>query len=386
MSVSSAASSSSVRQIAEIVGVSIATVSRALNTPQRVTPETRERVLAAANHLGYKPNPLGRNLVVGRSHLVGLIVPNIGFPLFGLMARSIEDILEPLGLRALLASSDDDATREIQAAHSLLRHAVDGGIVINSRSNDALPPGPRYPWIHISPEAAGLPNAVEMDNRAGGRLAAEHLLSLGRRQLAHIAGNGREGGERQSGWLEGLKSAGVTAVGGVLGDYSQASGRTAIHKILERVGRDGLDGVFLAGDAMAAGALSALRQAGLRVPEDVAVVGFDDAEFAAMLEPPLTTVRQPASAMGAAAARLLLQSYDLHRAGENRVKPEEIPRHCLEFPGVPNANPPVLFQPELVIRRSSVEHSTDPSVSSLELTQTSTTPGSKAHKERGKRE
>ena len=163
--------------------------------------------------------------------------------------------------------------------------------------------------------------------------------------------------------------------------YSQASGRTAIHKILERVGRDGLDGVFLAGDAMAAGALSALREVGLRVPEDVAVVGFDDAEFAAMLEPPLTTIRQPASAMGAAAARLLLQSYELHRAGENRVKLEEISRH-LEFPGVPNANPPVLFQPELVIRRSSVEHSKNPSVSSLELTQTGTTPDSKADKKR----
>ncbi len=358
MSVSSATPTSSVRQIAEIVGVSIATVSRALNTPQRVTPETRDRVLAAAERLGYVPNPLGRNLVVGRSHLVGLIVPNIGFPLFGLMARSIEDILEPLGLRALLASSDDDATREIQAAHSLLRHAVDGGIVINSRSNAALPPGPRYPWIHISPEAAGLPNAVEMDNRAGGRIAAKHLLTLGRHRLAHIAGTGREGEERKAGWLEGLKSAGVSAITSVLGDYSKASGHAAIHTILERVGTDGLDGVFLSGDAMAAGAMRALREAGLRVPQDVAVVGFDDAEFAAMLEPPLTTVRQPASAMGVAAARLLLRSYEIHRGSVGRQH-----RHHLEFPE-PNP-PPVLFQPELVIRRSSVGHSTTLSVTSL---------------------
>jgi DNA-binding LacI/PurR family transcriptional regulator len=327
----------SARQIAEMVGVSIATVSRALNAPQQVTPETRDRVLAAANRVGYRPSPLGRNLVVGRSHLVGLIVPNIGFPLYGLMARSLEDVLEPLGLRALLASSDDDADREIEAAHSLLRHAVDGGIVINSRANERLPQGPRFPWIHIAPEAAGLPGAVELDNCAGGRLAAKHLIETGRRRLAHIAGPGREGEDREAGWLEALEAAGLEAVGRELGDYSETAGRAGTRAILERVGRAGLDGLFLSGDVMAAGAMRELRKTGLRVPEDVAVIGFDDAEFAGMLEPPLTTVRQPARAMGAAAAHLLL-----------RV-------HALDQPQLESA--PVLFEPELVIRGSTLRPS-----------------------------
>ena len=326
---------SSVRQIAEIVGVSIATVSRALNAPHQVTPATRNRILEAASRVGYRPNPLGRNLVVGRSHLVGLIVPNIGFPLYGTMARSIEDILEPLGLRALLASSDDDAGRELEAANSLLRHAVDGGIVINSRANASLPSGPRYPWIHLSPESAGLPGAVELDNVAGGRLAAQHLLSLERRRLAHVAGEGREGHDREAGFLEGLTVHHLEPVARASGDYSEQTGRAGTRAILERVGRDGLDGLFLASDIMAAGALRELRAAGLRVPEDVAVIGFDDAEFAGLLTPPLTTVRQPAKAMGAAAAKLLLHSYTLE------------PRGML-------SNQPVLFAPELVVRGSSV--------------------------------
>jgi DNA-binding LacI/PurR family transcriptional regulator len=325
----------SARQIAEMVGVSIATVSRALNSPQQVTPETRDRVLAAAAQVGYRPSPLGRNLVVGRSHLVGLIVPNIGFPLYGLMARSLEDVLEPLGLRALLASSDDDEDREIEAAHSLLRHAVDGGIVINSRANERLPSGPRFPWIHIAPEAAGMVGAVELDNRAGGRLAAVHLLQTGRRHLAHVAGFGREGQDRQAGWLEALHVAGIEPVGGTVGDYSEAAGRAGTRAIIERVGAGGLDGLFLAGDVMAAGAMRELREMGLRVPEDVAVIGFDDADFASFLEPPLTTVRQPARAMGEAAARLLLHSYNLE-------SPEALVRQ------------PILFEPELVVRGSSV--------------------------------
>ena len=318
-----------------MVGVSIATVSRALNAPHQVTLETRNRILAAASSVGYRPSPLGRNLVVGRSHLVGLIVPNIGFPLYGLMARSIEDILEPLGLRALLASSDDDATRELEAAQSLLRHAVDGGIVINSRASMNLPRGPRFPWIHLSPESAGLAGAVELDNVAGGRLAAEHLIQLGRRRLAHVSGTGREGHDREAGWLGALTAHRLEPVARASGDYSENAGRTATRAILERVGRDGLDGLFLAGDIMAAGAMRELRRIGLRVPEEVAVIGFDDAEFAAMLSPPLTTVRQPAAAMGAAAARLLLHSYTLESA-------ESLARS------------PVLFEPELVVRGSSL--------------------------------
>ncbi len=299
----------SVRKVAQVAGVSIATVSRALNNPETVAPGTLERVLAIASEMGYKPSTLGRNLVTGRSHLIALLIPNIGTPLYGDMAKGIEDVFMGTGLQVVLASTRDDPELELQAALDLLNYSVDSGIVINSRAGDDSTLEAHSHWVHISPESPSFPLRVELDNYAGGRLAAQHLIDLGHRTIAHIAGPLREGKDRERGWRDELEANGLAADICVAGDYTLESGRAAVVAML----KNGVpDAIFAAGDLMAVGALQALTKAGLRVPQDVSLVGFDDAEYTQLVQPTLTTVQQPSYLMGKKAAELVLR----HLAGE----------------------------------------------------------------------
>ncbi|CAM3611750.1 LacI family DNA-binding transcriptional regulator [Deinococcus frigens] len=314
---------SGIREVARLSGVSIATVSRVFNDAASVSPQTRARVLERATTLGYEPSSLGRNLVRGRSELLGLIVPNVSFPLYGEMIGGIEDVLGRQGMSILLASSHDDAASEVTAAQHLLRHTVDGGIVVNSRL-DTSPPAPRgMNWVHISPEYAGLPCRVELDNEEGGRLAAQELLRVGRRHLAYVGARGRESGERERGFAAELRRANLSHRR-TEGDYSELSGMRAAQTLLEDAAP--LDAIFVAGDLMAAGVLRALHVRGLRVPGDVAVIGFDDAPLAALLYPRLTSVRQPAHAMGVAAAELSLRLIAGHSAQPLTFPPELVRR------------------------------------------------------------
>ena len=297
----------SVRKIAKQAGVSTATVSRALNSPETVAPGTRKRILEVADRLGYQPNSLGKNLVTGRSHLVGLVIPDIGTTLYGEMVKGIEDELSGTGLQVVLASTRDDLTLEREAVSSLLRHSVDTGIVINSR---LAPSGAAHDhWVHISPESLEYNLRVELDNYAGARLAVRHLLGTGRQDIAHLAGPLREGLEREQGWHDELVSAGLGPGRRERGSYTLESGLQFGELLL----KGGLpDAVFAAGDLMAAGVLSALAAAGVAVPGEVALVGFDDAAYTRLLQPALTTVRQPAYHMGQKAAEFAL----LRLAGE----------------------------------------------------------------------
>ena len=294
----------SARKVAQQAGVSIATVSRALNTPDSVAEATLERVLRIAEEMGYRPSTLGRNLVTGRSHLIGLVLPNIGSPLYGDMAEGIEDVLMGTGLQVVLASSRDDPELELQATAELLEHSVDAGIVINSRAGEGSLLEAHSSWVHISPESPSFPLRVELDNYAGGRLAVQHLVDLGHRSVAHIAGPLREGRDRERGWRDELIENGLTEGPYALGDYTLESGERATEALLEK----GIpDAIFAAGDLMAVGALRTLRRAGLRVPEDLSLVGFDDADYTVLVQPTLTTVQQPSYHMGRKAAELVLK-------------------------------------------------------------------------------
>ncbi|OLV18241.1 Transcriptional regulator, LacI family [Deinococcus marmoris] len=315
--------SAGIREVARLSGVSIATVSRVFNDAASVRPDTQQRVLEQAAALGYEPSSLGRNLVRGRSELLGLIVPNVSFPLYGQMIGGIEDVLGHRGMSMLLASSHDDAVSELTAAQKVLRHAVDGGVVINTQSDVALPAPRGMNWVHISPEHSGLPYRVELDNAAGGRLAAREFLRLGRRHLAYIGAPGRESSERQHGFAGELSRAGLD-YRRAQGDYSELSGTQAADDLLEK--SSVLDAVFVAGDLMAAGVLRALHMRGLRVPGEVAVIGFDDAALASLLYPRLTSIRQPAYAMGAAAAELSLRLIGGHSAESVVFSPELVRR------------------------------------------------------------
>ncbi|WP_425145069.1 LacI family DNA-binding transcriptional regulator [Deinococcus sp.] len=227
-------------------------------------------------------------------------------------------------MSALLAASHDDPQTEMQAAHSILRHAVDGGIVINSRVGAALPAQRLPGWVHVAPELPGLPYRVELDNEEGGRLAARELLRGERRALAFVGAAGRESAERERGFAAELALAGLD-YRRYAGDYSEESGLRAGQALL----RGPLDAVFVAGDLMAAGVLRALHLRGRAVPQQVAVVGFDDAALARLLYPRLSSVRQPAYRMGAAAAELALNLM----AGRGAQS--------------------VVFTPELIVREST---------------------------------
>lgn len=309
-----------IRKVARLAGVSTATVSRVFSDAQSVSPETRERVMASAASLGYQPSPLGRNLVHGRSYLIGLIVPNLSFPLYGAMIHGIEDVLSRNGMSALLASGHDDSATEAEAAQHLLKHAVDGGIVINSRVGARLPARRQADWVHIAPETPGLPYRVELDNQEGGRLAAMELLGHGRRFFGFVGAPGRESLEREAGFAQQLRAAGL-GYRRFTGDYSEGSGEAAAQELLQ----EPLDAVFAAGDLMAAGVLRALHTRGLGVPAEVAVVGFDDAAFASLLYPRLSSIRQPAYQMGVAAAELAL-SLTLGRPAAPVTFPPELIR------------------------------------------------------------
>jgi DNA-binding LacI/PurR family transcriptional regulator len=299
------ATSGSIRDVARHAGVSIATVSRVFNDASAVSPDTRERIMHSAALLSYEPSSLGRNLVRGRSYLVGLIVPNTSTPLYGSMMHGIEDVLTLHKMSALLGSSLDQPGTEAQVAQHLLGHAVDAGIVINSRVGSGLPVQRTTGWVHVSPEIAGLPYRVELDNEAGGRLAARDLLDAGRRALGYVGAEGRESLERERGFAQELARAGLSyrREGG---DYSEESGLRAGTALLAGSLDSPLDGIFVAGDLMAAGVLRALHRSGLSVPSQVAVIGFDDSLIAPLLYPRLSTVRQPAYEMGAAAAQMAL--------------------------------------------------------------------------------
>ncbi|WP_424952520.1 LacI family DNA-binding transcriptional regulator [Deinococcus sp.] len=291
----------SIRDVARQAGVSIATVSRVFNDASVVSPDTRARIIDAAVSLSYEPSSLGRNLVRGRSYLVGLIVPNISVPLYGTMLHGIEDVLARHKMSALLGSSLDHPGTETLVAQGLLGHSVDAGIVINSQVGAALPVQRMLDWVHISPEIPGLPYRVELDNEEGGRLAARELLTLGRRFFGYVGAAGRESAERERGFAEVLAEAGLD-YRRESGDYSEASGLEAGLRLLGGP----LDAVFVAGDLMAAGVLRALHHSHLKVPSQVAVMGFDDSLIAPLLYPRLSSVRQPAYEMGAAAAQMAL--------------------------------------------------------------------------------
>ncbi|MGY2893882.1 LacI family DNA-binding transcriptional regulator [Deinococcus sp. UYEF24] len=334
----------SIRDVARQAGVSIATVSRVFNDASAVSPDTRARIIDAAALLSYAPSSLGRNLVRGRSFLVGLIVPNISVPLYGTMLHGIEDVLARHKMSALLGSSLDRPDTEILVAQGLLGHSVDAGIVINSQVGSALPVQRMQDWVHISPEIPDLPYRVELDNEEGGRLAARELLASGRRALGYVGAAGRESAEREHGFAQELARAGLS-YRRETGDYTEESGLAAGLKLLQ----EPLDAVFVAGDLMAAGVLRALHQSNLlsqsslTVPLQVSVIGFDDSLIAPLLYPRLTSVRQPAYEMGAAAAQMALDLIDQRPVTPKTFVPQIVRRESTST--VALALPPVLAPP-----------------------------------------
>jgi len=309
-------------QVAARAGVGRGTVSRVVNDSPQVSQQAREAVRRAIDELGYVPNRAARALVTQRTDSVALIVSEsqeriFGEPFFATIVRAIGSAFAETPLQMWLALVQSGPARE-RLEHHLTAQHVDGAMLLALHGDDPLPrllANRGLPTVLGGPPA-GLPagparrdrlRRVDVDNAGGARAAVRYLLDTGRRCIGHLAGPPEmgAGAARLTGYRQALESAGGSAAPDriVQGDFSEASGASAMAELLARVPT--LDAIFAGNDLMALGALRALRAAGRRVPQDVAVIGFDDFAAARHADPPLTTVHQPVELMGREMARVL---------------------------------------------------------------------------------
>jgi LacI family transcriptional regulator len=295
-----------IRDVARRAQVSVASVSRALNGLENVSDQTRARVADAARELGYVPHAGARSLSLARSNAIGVVLPDLYGEFFSEIVRGMDRAASRRGYLLLLSNMHGRKEQAVTALHAM-RGRVDGLIVMAPHLSEAelahaLPTGFPVVLINTRSEEDGRP-AIHLDNAAGTSAVVKHLAGLGRKRLVHIAGpaGNLDAQERAEAFRKVCAERGVDCEV-VQGDFAEESGSCAIEALL-RSGRD-FDAVFAANDNMALGALQALRAAGKRVPEDVAVAGFDDIPLAKLVG--LTTVRVNIAELGERALERLL--------------------------------------------------------------------------------
>jgi LacI family transcriptional regulator len=298
-------------QVARLAGVSPSTVSRILNGSAVVSADKKQAVDRAIQELGYVPNPVARGLAGGRSFSIGVVTQDIDSPFFGAALRGIEDTLGPAGYSPLFVSGHWSAKQETRCIEELLSRRVDGLIVLTGRLSDgALRKWARQLPVVVTGRIVKAPGLVSLhfDNVLGAQLATAHLVGLGHRQIAFIGGNPQfpDSVEREEGFRIAMAEAGLAVDPAMMaeGGYLEEGGRQAVDRWLSSGHR--LTAVFAANDQMAFGAALALHRRGLRVPQDVSLVGFDDVATSSYSIPPLTTVRQPLLDLGHAAGAAML--------------------------------------------------------------------------------
>lgn len=307
-------------QVAKVAGVSRATVSRVVNGSPRVSGDVRRAVEAAVVELGYVPNRAARSLVTRRSDSIGVVIAEpsgrvFTDPFFPRLLRGISASLSARDLQLVLLMPSSVSETHRTADYLAAGH-VDGVLIVSLHDDDPLPgriaeagipmvvsPRPRRP-MSVS--------YVDVDNRGGANSAVAHLVGQGRRVIATVAGPSdmAPGVDRLAGYRDALLDAGLGSDPSLeaVADFTQDGGTKAMERLLSA--RPDIDAVFAASDLIAAGALSVLAAAGRRVPEDVAVVGFDDSPVATSTRPALTSVRQPIEEMGQEMARLLIDTIE----------------------------------------------------------------------------
>jgi len=322
------AATPSIYEVARAAGISVATVSRVLNDKGPVRAETRQRVLAAVEQLGYVPHSAARSLSTRRTMSIGVLLPDMHGAFFGEIVRGIDLAARAAGYHLLVSGSHSDAA-ETAALLQTLHGRVDGLILMTPALGRAwldkvLPR--RVPVVLLNPRSepaagddddAGRHDSLSIDNRLGARLAVEHLIGLGHRSVAFVGGpeGNADAAERLAGYREALEQHGLPIVPRLemAGDFGEESGLQAGAKMAALTPHP--TAIFAANDAMAIGCLAAMRERGLRVPEDVSLVGFDDVPIARYLTPALTTVQVPIAELGKQAMARLLAAVDDGRAG-----------------------------------------------------------------------
>ena len=290
-----------IRDVAHKAHVSIATVSRALNDTGRVRPEIRERVLRAARKLRYTPHGGARSLISGRTHTVGLLLPDLHGEYFSELIRGVDRAARRRGLHLLVSSSHGSASEAASAVRAL-NGRIDGLLAMVPGEDadfiqEALPQ--TLPTVLLNSRArGGQYPAFVVDDFGGARAMTRHLIERGYRRIAHIRGaaGNLQAEERLRGYRAALKGSGAAPASVIEGDFTEESGYRAGQAIA--AGAERPDAVFAANDMMAVGCLVALREAGIRVPQDMALTGFDDIPLARFLSPPLTTVQADVATLG----------------------------------------------------------------------------------------
>ncbi len=341
-----------IADVAARAGVSTATVSRVLSGAVPARPETRERVLTAVRELGYRPSSVARSLKLRRTHTIGLIITDIENPYFPEIVRAVEDAARELEYALLLCNGADDPEREASYLEVLAERRMDGIIIATSRIGERharwLARAP-VPVVIMNSETSvpGIP-AVLSDNRAGGRIATEHLLQLGHRAIGHISAPASHAAAepRLAGVGDAMVACGLQPEWLVIaqGDGHVAGGQRAMDQLLDRA--PGMTGVVCYNDLTAIGAIRSLRSHGRRVPGDVSVVGFDNLDLAGYVDPPLTTIVQQKTLMGRWAVERLARLIEGERvpAGETPGEVVRLPVRLLEREST--APPPIAGKSE----------------------------------------
>jgi LacI family transcriptional regulator len=326
-----------IKEVARRAGVSPGTVSNVLNRPERVAAATRSRVEQAIRELGFVRNGSASTLRAGQSRAIGLVVLDVGNPFFVEVARGVEDVVSDRDHAVILCNSGESPEKESRNLRVLAEQRVRGVLITPAAddTSDLLRLRDRgIAVVLVDHPASGDVCSVAVDDVAGGELAVRHLLAGGARRLAFVSGPQaiRQCSDRRRGALRALDAAGLppgNLADIVVPEMNAHGGRLAARTLLS----EGLpDAIFCANDLLALGVLRVLSQAGVRVPQDVALIGYDDIEFSSAAAVPLSSIRQPTYQLGKIATELLLEECD---------NPEG------------HAHQQIMFQPELVVRESS---------------------------------
>lgn len=303
------------KDIARDLGVSVVTVSKVLHNHSDIGAETRKRVLQRMKELNYRPNLAARALVTGRMSLIGLIVPDLTHPFFAMVAKGLSSALRPHGYSLILSSSEDDPTLERKEVDQMLARRVDAVILASVRQDASsfhAIHAQQTPCILLDRRFSGVSaNFVGIDDRLVGTLATTHLIEIGCRTIAHIGGSIVSTAiERQEGYLATLEQRKLTLPPGYVVSYPRGDdagdhrGYEGMKELLKLNPRP--DGVFCYNDPVALGAMKAILEAGLRIPEDIALVGCGNANYDELLRVPLSSIDQESAILGKDAAKLAL--------------------------------------------------------------------------------
>ena len=330
-----------IKDVAKTAGVSTATVSRALSNPEAVTESTRLAVLDAAQRTGYQLNQAARNLRLQQTQVIVVLVPNLGNPFFARILSGIETTASAAGMSVLIADTNLPGNRADFVRRYQTTARTDGLIVMDGSISEELletqNPAQSVPPVVFACEWATTEHlpSVRTDNRGGARMAVEHLVKQGHRKIGYIAGplTNVLTAEREAGMMDALNAASLVIPQSWMfeGDFTVESGARAADEFMAL--RERPTGVFCASDQMAIGFISALNRKGVRTPQDVSVVGFDDIDIAPHFIPALTTIRQPTELIGSTAAKLLIDTIRSEAAH--------------------STHQPIVLPVELIVRKSS---------------------------------